>query len=866
MTGESEIKRKDVNGQTKDSRFFVVSGFLVACITMLLLAGFTYFMGRQVSDVTDSISNVYMAEINLQLQQKFKSIMEVRLTQVDRILKEISPDVCDDCETVCEIITEEASSRSLSFAGFLDEDYKLFPVYGAEDIAIGGDNDIEASIAYDGNVLEYAADKDGNRYLMYGRGTTDFVLGDGKHSTAFVVGIGMEVMDSALFLDSEEGNIYTHVINHNGDFIISNGFIEGDNYFDGVVNTEIADAREAEKCISELKHAIEVGTQYNFSYILNGENFYVCCSPFSDNSEWYYVTVMSSTVFDGYFDRINQTRTEALIIVLAILLCSIVWVVRIYYRMNQKKIEELNEAKMLAIKESNAKTEFLSSMSHDIRTPMNAVIGMTNIALDHIDDTERVKYCLDKVVVSSKHLLSMINDILDISKIESGNMQLSIRTASLKSMVDDLMALSQAMLKEKGQSFDVFIHQVIAEKVYCDDTRLYQILVNIVSNAFKYTDEGGRILIDINQEPSEQGEDYVRTCFKVIDNGIGMSPEFMARLFDKFEREENDVTRNSLGTGLGMAISKQLTDLMGGSLEVESTVNEGSVFTLSVDLRIAERFEMAEKLPAWDVLVVDDDIVLCETAVSNLRDLGVNAEYITESRKAVELIEARREEGKEFDFVLLDWSMPDMDGVETIRRIRATGNVELPVFLISAYDLGDVEDHIDLTEFEGFIAKPLFKSRLYQVLGKYAEGCVSAASTALQEPAGRRTFTGKRVLVAEDAEINWEIEKEALTSADIEADIAENGKECIEKLCGSPVGYYDMILMDIRMPVMNGIDATKAIRKLDREDKDLPIVAMTANAFSEDIQECLASGMNAHIAKPIDINNFFVVLHRFLDN
>ncbi len=855
-TGEVESKKKH------DRNFFIKSGAIVILLTLVLLIGYNGYMGAKINDTISNISRIHMSEINLQLQEKFKSIMELRLMQVDEIMLETASDARNGWEAFYEKVKEMGMRRQFSFAGFLDEDYELCPIYGGN-YTIEGSNDIGASIEYDGNVLEYATDENGTKYLMFGRGTTEYALENGKRSAAFVVCVEMTSVDELLFLDSEAGNVFTHVINNNGDFIISNGFIEGDNYFDGVLKTEIHDVKEAEKCISELKHAIETDTQYNFNYLLNGERFYVCCSSFADNSEWYYVTVMRSDIFDEYFDKLNRVRFIAFVVVLIILLSAIMAVIVIYYLNNQKQIEEINNAKILAEKANNAKTDFLSSMSHDIRTPMNAVIGMTNIALTHMDNKERVKYCLEKVSASAKHLLSMVNDILDISKIESGKMQLSIRSASLKSIVDDLVALSQSMLKEKGQKFDVFIHKIIAEDVYCDDIRLYQILVNIVSNAFKYTPEGGKILVEIYQEASDKGEDYVKTHFEIADNGIGMSPEFMEKIFDKFERGESDIVRNSTGTGLGMSISKQLADLMGGTLEVESVLNEGSVFRLTVDFKIAEKFEMTEKLPNWDVLVVDDDELLCKTTALNLQELGVKAEWTTESLKGVEMIEARRKAGNEFDFVFLDWNMPDMDGVEAIKRIRATGNVNLPVFLISAYDLGDVEDKIDLTEFEGFIAKPLFKSRLYQVLGKYAGHTVTKKPASNDSAKG---FPDKRVLVAEDIDINWEIAKEALTSAGLKAEKAENGKECLEKLCGSPEGYYDLILMDIRMPVMNGIEATKAIRKLDRKDKDLPIVAMTANAFSEDIQQCLDCGMNGHIAKPIDIKNFFTVLHKFLDD
>ncbi len=845
----------------KDKHFFIISGCLIIFVTILLLVCYTLYMGRQIEYTTENVNNIYMTEINLQLQQKFKSVMEVRFAQVDRMMDQIASVKYDD-DNFDDILEQEGVLRNFSFVGFLDNDYELSTIYGG-DYTIEGGNDIKTSIAYDGNVLEYVTNENGEKYLMFGRSTTDFVLENGKPSTAFVVGIEMSRMENALFLDSDQGNVYTHVINSNGDFIITNGFIEGNNYFNGLLQSEVEDLQEVRNCISEFQNAIKSGEQYNFQYSLNGEKYYVCCSTFSDNSQWYYVTVMRGDLFESHFDRLNNVRFAALIVVLFILVFMMLVMFYIYYKMNQKQLRELDEAKKNAEKESSAKTEFLSNMSHDIRTPMNAVIGMTDIALKYVDNPERIRYCLEKVVTASKHLLSMINDILDVSKIESGKMELSIRENSLKSTVDDLVALSQSMIKEKGQMFDVFIHQIKAEEVYCDDIRLYQILVNILSNAFKYTREGGKIFFEIYQEASDQGEDYIKTIFKISDNGIGMTPEFVDKIFEKFERADDQIVHNITGTGLGMSISKHLTDLMGGELKVESVLHEGSTFELSVDFKIAGEFEMDQKLPNWDILVVDDDELLCKTAAISLEELGVNPEWMTESRKAVERIEQRREEGKEFDFVLLDWNMPDMDGVETIKRIRSAGSVNLPIFLISAYDLSDVEEKINLTEFEGFIAKPLFKSRLYQTLGKYAGH--SSVQNALSKET-KSTFADRRILVAEDIDINWEIVKEALDSEGIWADNAENGKVCVEKFCDSPEGYYDLILMDIRMPVMNGMEATKEIRKLNRKDKNLPIIAMTANAFSEDVQQCLDCGMNGHIAKPIELKNFLTVLYRFLEH
>ena len=536
----------------------------------------------------------------------------------------------------------------------------------------------------------------------------------------------------------------------------------------------------------------------------------------------------------------------------------------LYYRLSQQQMRELVKARNEADYSNAAKSNFLSSMSHEIRTPMNAIIGMTEIAQRNIKDPERVNDCLKKVRLSSKHLLGLINDVLDMSKIESRKMTLNMAPVSLRDTMDDIVNIIQPQIKAKKQHFDIFIQNISSEGVYCDDVRLNQALINILSNAVKYTPEEGNIYIYLDQEKSALGETYIRTNFYVMDTGIGMSAEFLEKIWDTFSREETDQVRHILGTGLGMSITKSLVDLMGGTIEVESELGKGSTFCITLDLMKAGGKDLSQmKLPAWNILVVDDDEQLCSSAVSNLESLGVQCEWARSGIQAVSMVKERHAQGRDYDFVLVDWKMPGQNGIQTIHRIREEVTAHIPAFLMSADDLGEMEEEASKAGIEGFIAKPLFASRLYERLRKYVDGSEEQA-----EPEDMKkeevSFEGRKVLLAEDMEINWEVANEILSSTGMQLEHAADGRECLEMFEASAPGYYDAVLMDIRMPGMDGYEAARAIRSLERPDRGIPIIAMTADAFAGDIQKCLDAGMDDHIAKPLDIGECMRVLQNHL--
>ena len=498
---------------------------------------------------------------------------------------------------------------------------------------------------------------------------------------------------------------------------------------------------------------------------------------------------------------------------------------------------------------NRAKTDFLSTMSHDIRTPMNAIIGLTAIAEKNLGDTEAVGENLRKISLASNHLLTLINDILDISKVESGKLNLSPLTFSIVETVENLVNLAQPMVKEKNIDFNFRISRIEKEYLYADQLRLNQIYINILSNAIKYTEPGGRVSVDMHEEES-QNPGCVKLTYVVADSGIGMTPEFMATMYQPFSRQTDSRVNSIQGTGLGLAITKQMVDLMEGTIDCQSEQGKGTTFTIVMDLPVADRQREEMMLEPMDVLIVDDDELLLETAAETLESLGVTADRAGSGLEALRMIKERHETGQDYRVAILDWKMPDIDGIETIRRIRSEVGSDTAILLASAYDWSDIEDKAKEAGANGFVVKPLFRSKLYDKINS-----ILGTEVKSVEPENDYSdLQGMSILIAEDNDINWEIISALLGMLGITTERAENGRICVEKMKQAEKGSYALIFMDIQMPEMNGLDATRNIRKLDDPwASSIPIVAMTADAFSENVTECMNAGMNGHIAKPIDI-------------
>ncbi len=538
---------------------------------------------------------------------------------------------------------------------------------------------------------------------------------------------------------------------------------------------------------------------------------------------------------------------------------------------DEKKMEEqlerqkidLEDALAAAQHANKAKTTFLNNMSHDIRTPMNAIIGFTSLAAAHIDNIEKVQDYLAKITTSSNHLLSLINDVLDMSRIESGKVKIEEKETSLPEIMHDLKTIVQADVTSKQLEFYIDTADVVNEHVMCDKLRLNQVLLNLLSNAMKFTKPGGLVGVRIVQKGNAP-EGWASYEFEIKDSGIGMSKEFLEHVFEPFERERTSTVSGIQGTGLGMAITKNIVDMMNGTITVESEAGKGSTFTVALQFKTCTgsvRQEVIPELNGLRALVADDDFNTCSSVTKMLSVIGMRPDWTTSGKEAVLRAQLATEQSDEYAVYIIDWLMPDMNGVEVVRRIRNIIGEEKPIIILTAYDWSDIEQEAREAGVTAFCSKPIFLSELREVL----EAPFVVQNTVDDSEEEAISFEGKKILLVEDNELNQEIAVEILGETGFVIDVADDGEVAVEKMKEAQPGQYDLILMDIQMPKMNGYEATRHIRAMDNPDiASIPIIAMTANAFDEDKKEALNAGMNGHIAKPIDIPVLLEVLHDIL--
>lgn len=531
----------------------------------------------------------------------------------------------------------------------------------------------------------------------------------------------------------------------------------------------------------------------------------------------------------------------------------------------RKEMEQntlLESALSQANRASKAKSVFLSNMSHDIRTPMNAIVGFTNLALTHTDQPEQIKEYLKKIQTSGNHLLSLINDILDMSRIESGKIHLEEKPCSLPDILYSLRNILQADIHAKQLELQIDTVDVLDENIYCDNLRLNQVLLNLLSNSVKYTRAGGTVSLRITEKPgAPSGYAIYEFCIK--DNGIGMSPDFVEHIFEPFERERNSTISKIQGTGLGMSITKNIVDMMNGAISVKSEKDVGTEFTVTFTFRLhAEEPESLAipELQNCKALVVDDDFNTCDSISYMLGQLGIQAEWTLSGKEAVLRSHQAVTRGTDYSVYIVDWLLPDMNGVEVTRRIRKETGENVPIIILTAYDWSDIETEAKEAGVTAFCGKPLFLSELSSCLRSILHP--QETKKAKRETLDRHTG---RILLAEDVEMNQEIAVAILENAGFSVDVAEDGSIALEMVRKSEPGYYQAVLMDVQMPVMDGYEATQRIRKLENPElASIPIIAMTANAFTEDREAALKCGMNGHIAKPIDVQVLFETLDAVL--
>ena len=626
------------------------------------------------------------------------------------------------------------------------------------------------------------------------------------------------------------------MIDADGDYIIKGSSFKNSNFSEFYRSYNPSDLASTQELFDRVMSSTGTSTMVNS----HGAECMLAFTPIADTAGWTLLSLVPTE--DLYADNNNWLLTFVICAGLIIL-----FILDLFYLMHFNK--QLKLAAKEAESASKAKTDFLSTMSHDIRTPMNAIIGLTTIAEKNVGDPEATAESLRKIGLASNHLLTLINDILDISKVESGKLNLSPMTFSIVETVENLVNISQPMIKEKNIEFGFHIDRIETEYLYADQLRLNQICINILSNAIKYTEPGGRVTVNMREDESAL-PGCIRLTYVVADTGVGMSPEFMETMYEPFSRQTDSRVNSIQGTGLGLAITKQMVELMGGTIECESEPGKGTTFTVVLDILVADRQRDDMQLDSIDILVVDDDEILLQTSTDTLESLGATTEQAHSGLEALGMIAHRHELGRDYGVVILDWKMPDMDGIETIRRIREEIQAAIPILLVSAYDWSDIEEQAKEAGASGFVSKPLFRSTLYDKINDL----IGAESTSIEPEDDYSDLEGLRILIAEDNDINWEIISAMLGMFGITTERAENGRVCVDMMREAETGSYELIFMDVQMPEMNGLDATRNIRKLeDPWASSIPIIAMTADAFSENVMECMNAGMNGHIAKPVDI-------------
>ncbi len=860
--------KKEKNTEKRAIRFLVTSTLFVLVLFAGIFSFTANFMIRQSNNTLNSVVNTYMEGMNSQILLHFETLVNMRMMHIRSLINSVPPESVDvlDEQTINKL-REESMYRGFIHLSIYNTTGGSELIYG-DDITIANKDSFLRAVNSGENIVDVGKTADGSTMLIYGYSVgypyhEGYPMPDGSRCAAIVVGLPITNLSTALALGNNHNLIFSHIIRRDGVFISENMEIPNDNCYEWLLEGGIFSGKDTSDAVYELKTAVAQKKDYNAMAEVNGILYHIYCSPIK-NTEWSMLSVMPHSILDEAVSGLGiQKMWVSFAGCVAIILILLI-IFYVYIRMMRLQMTELKKAREAAEHANLAKSEFLSNMSHDIRTPMNAIVGMTEIAQKNCDKPEQVKDCLRKISMSSKHLLGLINDVLDMSKIESGRLSLNKELISLREIMENITNIVQPQIKSRKQLFEISIHDIQTEQVYCDGLRLNQVLINLLSNAIKFTPEKGRIEVNLSQEDSPKGSKYIRCHFIVKDNGIGMSFEFQKKIFNSFEREDSRRVHKTEGTGLGMTITKYIVDAMDGTISVKSEPDKGSEFHVAIDMERFEGDDSALSLSGIHALIVDDDEQLCLSTASALQDINIESDWVTDGQTAVKMAEERHQNSSDYDVILLDWKMYGMCGIETAKELRKTIGENIPIIMISSCDWSDIEEDAKNAGVNGFIAKPLFKSTLYYGLLNYIGSNENSDNAGQASDPNSTDNSGRRLLLAEDNDLNWEIASELLSMYGFELTWAENGQICVDKFIESEPHYYDAVLMDLRMPVMNGFEATDAIRKSGRIDSDIPIIAMTADAFDEDKKKCLEYGMNAHVSKPLNIRELIGLLQKYM--
>ena len=774
--------RKKKNSTT---RFLICSfiGLLIFSIIIFSLLGI--YMSRKSKKTVYEIGNIYMAGMNEQMSRHFETVIQLRFDQVSGIVSVVSTDN-NDREKLYEELIYRAQVREFDYLALCSAEGDFQTLYGQPIQPLNPEPFVDALLQREQRVA-IGVDSLGNEVVLFGVDAA-YPLNNGDKSTGLIAAVPLEYITDFLSLDDEEALMYYHIIRSDGSFVIQNSNTELWYFFEQL--QRLLDSTDhtftVENSIKEFGAALKNHEEYATTFEVNGEERQIYGIAFPC-SEWYLVSVMPYNILDNIINNLSSQRVFMTLLSCTSVLIILTLIFLRYFSITRSQVYELEKTRQAALEANKAKSEFLANMSHDIRTPMNAIVGMTAIATAHIDDRKQVQNCLRKITLSSKHLLGLINDVLDMSKIESGKLTLTTEQISLKEVVEGIVNIMQPQVKTKKQTFDIHVENILTENVWCDGIRLNQVLLNLLSNATKYTPEGGSIHLSLSEEKSPKGENYVRIHIMVKDNGIGMSPDFLKRIYESYSRADGARIHKTEGAGLGMAITKYIVDAMEGTIDIKSELDKGTEFVLTFDFEKAVAMEVDMVLPSWNMLVVDDDEILCKTAMEALKSIGIKAEWTLSGEKAIELVIQHHKKREDYQIILLDWKLPGMNGIQVAKEIRHNLGDEVPILLISAYDWSEFEAEAREAGISGFISKPLFKSTLYHALRQYMDIETEHDQTLNQNI----NLSGRRIMLAEDNELNWEVAKELLSDLGVELDWAEDGRICLDKFQSSPEGVCE---------------------------------------------------------------------------
>lgn len=847
---------------------------------MMLLLILAVFAGVAIlySVVTNKVIDLSvqsMNELTLHDETSIMKSLEDRWSMLSGIGNECRQTKCDDTHGLMELLNLKKSNMDCVDLALVAEDGDIYSgskgCYQDKNItSLCKDNEKPFAVRYDG---EGHSVESLSESLLFGVKINSFTVFDAEKNslvtfTHIVCRFHINTLDDELKIDCYGGNGYSSVFDQDGSYIVnlnrSHSARKRDNFFTDIANYKL----ENGVTIEDIQNHIQQREAFTISFETDNGGELMRFTPL-DEVDWYFVMSVSRSVFEDQ----SMALMRIVMLIFIAMGSAVVLILMLILRSrqssaqakrDQKHREELNEALNMAESANRAKTTFLNNMSHDIRTPMNAIIGFTNLASKHAENPELLRGYLEKINQSSSHLLSLINDVLDMSRIESGKVIIEEKPENLADIIQNVCNIIQTDIHSKQLELFIDAVNVTDENIYCDKLRLNQILLNLLSNSMKFTPAGGSVSLRlIEKESSRPGwGDYE---LRVKDTGIGMSKEFAATIFEPFTRERTSTVSGIQGTGLGMSITKNIVDMMNGTIEVQSEKDKGTEFIITLSFRLQDEQKENMCIPALEgahALVVDDDMDACQSVSHMLRQAGLRAEWTMYGKEAVARAKEAVEIGDSYEIYIIDWQMHDLNGLETVRRIRKLVGDKAPIILLTAYDWSDIEAEAQEAGVTDIISKPLFPSALNRTLTRI---CSEAAEEEKTEETEAVSFKDRRLLLVEDNELNLEIATELLQEWGFIIETAENGQEAVDAVKASSPGYFDAVLMDVQMPVMNGYEATRAIRELNAPGlSDILIIAMTANAFEEDKQEALDAGMNDHVSKPIDIPVLLKTLRKYL--